>query len=102
MPLAYPLIVEDSLGVQSNQCGFTVPRATNLSIVVEASTDLSNFEMVSCGHETLSGGTFILATHIGQIIRAGFIESVRNDANGVLRRVSESGKPQLVWPPGKP
>jgi hypothetical protein len=40
--LAYPLILNRSLGVLSNQFGFTVSWATNLSVVVEASAGLKN------------------------------------------------------------
>ena len=40
--LPYPLILQGSVGVQSNQFGFLVSWATNLSVVVEASTDLTN------------------------------------------------------------
>jgi len=38
--LPYPLIINSSLGVRSNQFGFTVSWATNLPVVVEASADL--------------------------------------------------------------
>ena len=40
--LPYPVILYNSLGVRSNQFGFTVSWATNLNVVVEASTDLAN------------------------------------------------------------
>jgi hypothetical protein len=40
--LPYPLILNSSLGVRSNQFGFTVSWATNASVVVEASADLNN------------------------------------------------------------
>jgi hypothetical protein len=40
--LPHPLILNSSLGVRSNQFDFTVSWATNLSVVVEASTDLNN------------------------------------------------------------
>jgi hypothetical protein len=39
--LPYPLVLQGSVGVQSNLFGFTVSWATNLSVVVEASTDLA-------------------------------------------------------------
>ena len=39
--LPQPLVLQGSVGVQSNQFGFTVSWATNLSVVVEASTDLA-------------------------------------------------------------
>jgi hypothetical protein len=40
--LPYPLILNRSFGVRSNQFGFTVSWATYLSVVVEASTSLSS------------------------------------------------------------
>jgi hypothetical protein len=40
--LPYPLILNSSLGIQSNGFGFTVSWATNASVVVEASDDLKN------------------------------------------------------------
>jgi hypothetical protein len=40
--LPNPQILNGSAGVQSNQFGFTVSWATNLSVVVEACTDLTN------------------------------------------------------------
>jgi hypothetical protein len=40
--LPYPLILNGSLGVLSNQFAFTVSWATNASVVVEASADLNN------------------------------------------------------------
>lgn len=38
--LPYPLVLQSSAGVQSNGFGFTVSWATNLSVVVETSTDM--------------------------------------------------------------
>jgi hypothetical protein len=40
--LPYPVILNSSLGIQTNGFGFTVSWATNASVVVEASTDLNN------------------------------------------------------------
>jgi hypothetical protein len=40
--LPYPLILNSSLGVRSNQFAFTVSWATNASLVVEATPDLKN------------------------------------------------------------
>jgi hypothetical protein len=40
--LPYPLILNGSLGVLSNQFGFTISWATNTLVVVEASADLNN------------------------------------------------------------
>ena len=40
--LPYPLLLNGSSGVQANQFGFTISWATNVPVVVEASTDLSN------------------------------------------------------------
>jgi hypothetical protein len=55
--LPYPLILNSSLGVQSNQFGFTVSWATNLSVVVEAAIDLGNPAWSVVGTNTLNGGT---------------------------------------------
>jgi hypothetical protein len=40
--LPYPLILNGSLGVRSNQFSFTVSWATNASVVVETCADLNN------------------------------------------------------------
>ena len=56
--LPYPLILNDSVGVRSNQFGFTVSWATNLSVVVEAATDLGNPVWTRLATNALSGGTF--------------------------------------------
>jgi hypothetical protein len=40
--LPYPLILNGGLGLRPNQFGFTVAWATNLAVVVEASTNLAN------------------------------------------------------------
>jgi hypothetical protein len=56
--LPYPLILNNNLGVRSNQFGFTVSWATNLSVVVEASTDLNNPKWSPLTTNALSGGTF--------------------------------------------
>lgn len=60
--LPYPLILgsangSSSLGVQNNQFGFTVSWATNLSVVVQASTNLVNPGWTPVTTNTLSGGT---------------------------------------------
>ena len=44
-------------GVQANQFGFTLNGATNLTVVVEASTDLVNPVWTSVGTNTLTDGT---------------------------------------------
>lgn len=58
--LPYPLILSSSpsFGVVTNQFGFTVSWATNLSVVVEASTNLSNPVWEPLQTNTLSGGSF--------------------------------------------
>jgi hypothetical protein len=56
--LPYPLVLNNSLGAQSNQFGFTVSWATNLSVLVEASTDLNNPKWSPLTTNALSGGTF--------------------------------------------
>jgi hypothetical protein len=56
--LPYPVILSSSLGVRSNQFGFTVSWATNLSVVVGAATDLSNPVWTALATNALSGGTF--------------------------------------------
>jgi hypothetical protein len=58
--LPYPLILNNSpsFGVQSNQFGFIVSWATNLDVVVEATTDLANPVWSSLGTNTLSTGFF--------------------------------------------
>jgi hypothetical protein len=53
--LPRPLILNNSL---SNQFGFTVSWATNLSVVVEATTDLGNPVWSPLTTNALSGGTF--------------------------------------------
>jgi hypothetical protein len=59
--LPYPTILNNSLGMRSNQFGFTVSRATNLSVVVEAATDLANPVWSPVATNNLSGGTFYFA-----------------------------------------
>jgi hypothetical protein len=56
--LPYPVILNSSVGVRSNQFGFTVSWATNDSVVVEATTDLKNPNWSPVTTNTLSGGTF--------------------------------------------
>jgi hypothetical protein len=58
--LPYPLILNNNptFGVQTNQFGFTVSWATNLSVVVEASTDLVNPNWSPLITNVLTNGTF--------------------------------------------
>jgi hypothetical protein len=56
--LPYPLILNSSLGVRSNQFSFTVSWASNASVVVEASPDLKNPKWSPLTTNALSGGTF--------------------------------------------
>jgi hypothetical protein len=44
--------------VRTNQFGFTVSWATNLNVVVEASTDLKNPKWSPVTTNALNGGTF--------------------------------------------
>jgi hypothetical protein len=57
--LPYPLILNNNpaFGVQPNQFGFTVSWATNLSVVVEAATNLDNPVWSPLATNALSGGT---------------------------------------------
>jgi len=55
--LPYPLVLNGSSGVQANQFGFTISWATNVTVVVEASTDLSNPVWTPIATNTLSSGT---------------------------------------------
>jgi hypothetical protein len=55
--LPYPLILNNSVGVRTTQFGFIVSWATNLSIVVEASTDLVNPKWSPVATNVLSWGT---------------------------------------------
>jgi hypothetical protein len=52
-----PVILNGSLGIQTNQFGFTTSWATNLSVVVEVSTTLTNPTWSPVATNTLSGGT---------------------------------------------
>ena len=58
--LPYPLILNRSpnFGLQTNEFGFAVSWATNLSVVVEAATDLGNAAWAPVATNALSGGTF--------------------------------------------
>jgi hypothetical protein len=56
--LPYPLILNGSLGVRSNQFGFTVSWATNLNVVVEAATDLANPIWSPLQTNALTSGSF--------------------------------------------
>jgi hypothetical protein len=57
--LPNPLIVNPSpgFGVQTNQFGFTISWATNISVVVEACTNLANPVWIPVSTNTLTGGT---------------------------------------------
>jgi hypothetical protein len=58
--LPYPLILNNTpgFGVQTNSFGFTVSWATNLSVVVEASTDFNNSKWSPIITNALTGGIF--------------------------------------------
>lgn len=56
--LPYPLILNGSIGAQSNQFGFTVSWAKSLSVVVEASIDLANPSWSPVASNSLTRGTF--------------------------------------------
>jgi hypothetical protein len=58
--LPYPLILTScsGFGIQTNQFGFTVSWATNLSVLVEASTDLAKSTWTPVATNALHGGTF--------------------------------------------
>ena len=57
--LPYPLILNNgpSFGVQTNRFGFIISWATNLSVVVEACTNLANPAWFPVGTNTLTGGS---------------------------------------------
>jgi hypothetical protein len=52
-----PQILGSGLGVQGNQFGFTISWATNLSVVVQAATNLSNPIWIPVATNTLVNGT---------------------------------------------
>ncbi len=54
--LPYPLVLQGSVGVQSNQFSFIVSWATNLSVVVEASTDLTGKNWTPIQTNALNNG----------------------------------------------
>lgn len=58
--LPFPLILtaSPSFGAQSNQFGFIISWATNLAVVVEASTNLARPSWQPLQTNTLTGGTF--------------------------------------------
>jgi hypothetical protein len=56
--LPYPVVLNSSLGLVSNQFGFTVAWATNLNVVVEATTNLANPMWSPVVTNTLNGGSF--------------------------------------------
>ena len=57
--LPYPVILNNNpaFGVQTNQFGFIISWATNLSVVVEACTNLASHTWSPVGTNTLSNGT---------------------------------------------
>jgi len=58
LPYPVSLTSNPSFGVRTNQFGFTVSWATNLNVVVEASTDLKNPKWSPVTTNALKGGTF--------------------------------------------
>jgi hypothetical protein len=54
--LSNPLILDGSLEVNTNRVGFIISWATNLSVVVEACTDLVNPSWSPVGTNTLTDG----------------------------------------------
>lgn len=58
--LPYPLILNNGpgFGINTNQFGFTVSWATNLTVVVEASTNLAGSFWQPVATNALTGGTF--------------------------------------------
>jgi hypothetical protein len=54
--LPYPLVLPEGIGIQSNQFSFTVSWATNLSVVVEASTDLRSDTWIPIQTNALHNG----------------------------------------------
>jgi hypothetical protein len=54
--LPYPLVLHGSFGVQSNQLSFTISWATNLSVLVEASTDLKSKNWTAILTNALNSG----------------------------------------------
>jgi hypothetical protein len=56
--LPYPVALNQSAGVQSNQFSFTVSWATNLSVIVEASTNLADPVWSPLATNALAGGVF--------------------------------------------
>ena len=57
--LPYPVILNNNpaFGVQTNQFGFIISWATNLSVVVEACTNLASPTWSPVGTNTLTNGT---------------------------------------------
>jgi PKD repeat protein len=58
LPNPQILNVIPSFGVQTNGFGFTVSWATNLTVVIEASTNLANPAWIPVSTNTLTGGSF--------------------------------------------
>jgi hypothetical protein len=63
--LPYPVILTSSpsFGVQTNSFGFTVSWATNVPVVVEASTSLNNPAWIPVATNTLINGTSYFSDH---------------------------------------
>jgi hypothetical protein len=57
LPNPLILTVGPSFGVQSNRFGFVISWSTNVSVVVEACTDVANPTWVPVGTNTLTGGS---------------------------------------------
>ncbi len=55
--LPIPVILNGSTGIKTNQFGFTISWATNNSVVVEASTTLTDSTWIPVVTNSLSGGT---------------------------------------------
>ena len=67
----FPLVLHGSVGARANQFGFTVSWATNLSVVVQACTDLANPVWQALQTNTMTNGTFYFSDPHGRIIRRG-------------------------------
>ncbi len=67
-----PVILSGSAGIQTNQFSFTTSWATNLSVVVEASTTLTNPTWSPVATNTLSSGTNYFSDPQWQAIPARF------------------------------
>ena len=54
--LSYPLVLQSSVGARHDEFGFTVSWATNLSVVVETSTDLTSKNWTPLQTNALNNG----------------------------------------------